>query len=325
MALTDKLSAIGNAIRAKTGKTELLTLAQMPAEIESIETGGSMPDFEKVVVSGSDFEEWLLTARYIDDDGLMHQDKVDYYNDWLTEVRSGYCFSSFYARSITLPNLETHYSLRNGFFAYNPVIEEVYVPKLQKLAMDCFNGCTKLNRVDVSSVQEISTGGFKNCYKLVSIDLPVCKKIDSNAFESSGIITINAPLVETVGDTVFRWCNSLESIKLPALKQLGNGLFEGCGKLKLADFNSVNTINGYSWNGPFAQCSNLETLILRSNSVVSTSSDMSGLLSTTKIKSGGTGYIYVPSALIEDYKVATNWATVASQFRAIEDYPDICG
>ena len=76
--------------------------------------------------------------------------------------------------------------------------------------------------------------------------------------------------------------------------------------------DSVNTINGYSWSGPFANCNNLETLILRSNSVVSTSSDMSGLLSTTKIKSGGTGYIYVPSALIEDYKVATNWATVAS-------------
>ena len=40
MALTDKLSAIGNAIRAKTGGTELLTLDAMPNEIASIETGG---------------------------------------------------------------------------------------------------------------------------------------------------------------------------------------------------------------------------------------------------------------------------------------------
>ena len=38
MALTDKLSAIGNAIRAKTGGTELLTLDTMPNEIASIET-----------------------------------------------------------------------------------------------------------------------------------------------------------------------------------------------------------------------------------------------------------------------------------------------
>lgn len=42
MALTDKLTAIANAIRAKTGKTDQMTLAQMPAEIESITTGGEM-------------------------------------------------------------------------------------------------------------------------------------------------------------------------------------------------------------------------------------------------------------------------------------------
>jgi len=41
MAIIDKLSAIGSAIRAKTGRNGLLTLAQMPDEIASIETGSS--------------------------------------------------------------------------------------------------------------------------------------------------------------------------------------------------------------------------------------------------------------------------------------------
>ena len=36
MALIDKLSAIGDAIRAKTGGTELLTLDQMPDAIAAI-------------------------------------------------------------------------------------------------------------------------------------------------------------------------------------------------------------------------------------------------------------------------------------------------
>jgi hypothetical protein len=44
----------------------------------------------------------------------------------------------------------------------------------------------------------------------------------------------------------------------------------------------------------------------------------------TPIKSG-TGYIYVPATLIDSYKSATNWSTYAAQFRAIEDYPEICG
>ena len=39
MALTNKLSAIGDAIRSKTGKTGKLSLSQMPNEILSIQTG----------------------------------------------------------------------------------------------------------------------------------------------------------------------------------------------------------------------------------------------------------------------------------------------
>ena len=44
----------------------------------------------------------------------------------------------------------------------------------------------------------------------------------------------------------------------------------------------------------------------------------------TPIESG-TGYVYVPSALVDSYKSATNWSTYADQIRAIENYPDITG
>jgi hypothetical protein len=44
MALTDKLSAIGDAIRSKSGTTDLMTLDAMPAAIEAITTGGSSED-----------------------------------------------------------------------------------------------------------------------------------------------------------------------------------------------------------------------------------------------------------------------------------------
>ena len=38
MALTDKLTAVADAIRAKTGKAEEMTLDQMPIEINNIRT-----------------------------------------------------------------------------------------------------------------------------------------------------------------------------------------------------------------------------------------------------------------------------------------------
>ncbi|MEE0874616.1 MAG: hypothetical protein UIH27_14270, partial [Ruminococcus sp.] len=43
MALTDKLTAIGNAIRTKTGGSALIPLSDMPAEILSIETSTGIP------------------------------------------------------------------------------------------------------------------------------------------------------------------------------------------------------------------------------------------------------------------------------------------
>ena len=51
MALTDKLVAIGNAIREKTGKNDLLALDQMPGEIRNI-SGGGGTDIEPIVLTG---------------------------------------------------------------------------------------------------------------------------------------------------------------------------------------------------------------------------------------------------------------------------------
>lgn len=59
MALTDKLTAIANAIRAKTGKSDSLTLDQMPTEIDSIETGGG---------SGGGSAEGCVTVTFMNGD-----------------------------------------------------------------------------------------------------------------------------------------------------------------------------------------------------------------------------------------------------------------
>lgn len=51
MAIVDKLTAVADAIRYKTGKTDPLTLDQMVTEVEGIETGGggsSIPNGSRV-------------------------------------------------------------------------------------------------------------------------------------------------------------------------------------------------------------------------------------------------------------------------------------
>lgn len=67
----------------------------------------------------------------------------------------------------------------------------------------------------------------------------------------------------------------------------------------------------------FKSTSSLKALILRNNSIVTlgytNALQMSGIAVAV-------GYIYVPSALVDIYKSATNWSTYATKFRALEDY-----
>ena len=63
MALTDKLTAIANAIRGKTGKEDSLTLEQMVTEIEGIEAGG-IPENARLYYVGNASSELNLSLNF---------------------------------------------------------------------------------------------------------------------------------------------------------------------------------------------------------------------------------------------------------------------
>ena len=102
------------------------------------------------------------------------------------------------------------------------------------------------------------------------------------------------------------------------ISKIGQRAFYNCTALTVVDVPNVTTI-GISALG---ECTALEALILRSDTIVTM--ENTNALEKTGIATG-TGFVYVPSALVDGYKAATNWSTYANQIRAIEDYPDICG
>lgn len=132
------------------------------------------------------------------------------------------------------------------------------------------------------------------------------------------LTSINLPLVTTCGGNAFTSCSQLTDVQMPLLIEITTNMFMSCSslvKIKLPALQNINQ-NGFAYSSSF------ETLILPNTQMCTLSNK--NAFTITKIAKG-TGYIYVPQALIEDYKVATNWVTYAAQFRAIEDYPDICG
>lgn len=125
--------------------------------------------------------------------------------------------------------------------------------------------------------------------------------------------------VTQFGRYIFFRFTSLGTVCSTSVESILVSAFNGCSSLTKADFSALKTIDSSVFNG----CLKLATLILRDASGVC-SLNSTGVFQSTPIASG-TGYIYVPSALVDAYKAATNWSTYADQIRAIEDYPDITG
>ena len=155
-----------------------------------------------------------------------------------------------------------------------------------------------VNSVSFNSAIFIGNNAFYNCYNLSSVSFN---------------------LAEYIGDSAFSGCESIASASFPNAIQIGIQAFERCSSLEKISFPKAESINPTA----FAFCQSLIALILGRSDGLCDLADADAFAGTP-IKSG-TGYIYVPAALVDQYKAATNWTTYANQIRAIEDYPDICG
>ena len=80
MALTDKLTAIGDAIRGKTGSTDLLTLDQMITEITNIQGSGNNIDFNVKAIKIAPSSETPLTNIFLKPDSNKN-------NIWVVPIR----------------------------------------------------------------------------------------------------------------------------------------------------------------------------------------------------------------------------------------------
>lgn len=302
MALTNKLSAIGDAIRAKTGKSQKLTLDSMVTEINSITTGGGSGEelLLKFCEKSLPLNEMIQTMKPI-------QEKV--------EIISRYLLNGKTISNSPSANPESYQPLFN--FPIVKTIEERgmsnYMNTVDSFLIDRYTQCTQ-------NLPSLETMNGSYCCYFIPIGY------------------LNAPKLKKIGGSAFNQAK-LKEVSLSNITELKDAEFGYCSLLKKARFDSLAKINAsYYFSGIFYGCSVLETLILPSPTLV-TLANQDGLCGKITPDSYDVippihpaykgelpqGYIYVPKALIEQYKVATNWVAFADKFRAIEDYPEICG
>lgn len=195
---------------------------------------------------------------------------------------------------------------------------------VETVGRDAFSYNRSLTGVNLPKVTTVGENAFYYCTSLTDVNLPMLRDAGKAAFGSCPFTSINLPSVTNIGEQAFTGCSSLInavfSTNGESIMKIGYRAFWNCSKMAVLDLNAQDKVEFDKQM--FGGCSALTTLILRATTVCTTTAGSP--LSGTVIGSGG-GYIYVPAALVDSYKTATNWSTHAAQFRAIEDYPDICG
>ena len=220
------------------------------------------------------------------------------------------------------------YTAPDGVDGYSPVT--VNVPT--------GGGGENLDKLLEETITEVSSAAtsikryaFQNCKSLVSASFPNAKKINADAFSyCDNLVSVEFPNVTNVGSNAFYNCTRLASVTFPKVTGVDGSAFYNCTNLASVDFPNATSIGAYAFRGGYL----LKTVILRSSTMCTLANKNAftncyhilGTKNATYNPNGDKdGYIYVPRDLVDSYKSASNWSNYASQFRAIEDYPEITG
>ena len=155
-----------------------------------------------------------------------------------------------------------------------------------------FYYCTILTTIDLPECTSIGNMAFRGCTSLATVDLPECTSIGNSAFESTSLTTIDLPKCTSIGNGAFNNCTNLTTVNLP----------------------ECTSIEGSA----FSRCTNLTTIILSNNQVVTL--DNINAFYNSSI-ANGTGYIYVSANLVNSYKTATKWSTYANRIKPLSELP----
>lgn len=241
MALIEKLNAIGDAIRAKTGKTAKLTLAEMPNEIASIESGngGSIEVKQKITVI--DYDGTILEESYVAEG--------ETYTLPTAPTQSGLTFQKW---ACPIEITDNQITVEN----YPVTIAPIYGSTTLKFEV-ALNKATGLT-VNIKNIAlgyltwgDGSTASGGNSF--------------THTYSSYGTYTITISGATTIGEYVFGQSSSAHNFYLKkiflssSITSIGNYAFRYCENLETVTIpNAVTSIGLYA----FEYCYNLKTAII---------------------------------------------------------------
>lgn len=221
--------------------------------------------------------------------------------------------------SITANNVSTI-----GIYAFTGAtkLSSFNAPRLTELSSAAFSGCTKLKTFLISeslkaSYSCVTDSVFYNCASLeTAIDFPNAVTVESDAFYGcTNIPSVNMPKLKVTKYRSFGAMKKITELNFPDIITWDSYACAQCTALTKVDFGtSIKVIQTQSFSDTA-----LKTLIIRNTTAVPTLSATSAFNNTPIATSTEEGFIYVPDALVESYKTATNWSTFASKIKPLSE------
>lgn len=237
------LTAIGDAIRAKTGGTEMLTVPSgMVDAIASITTGGGDSGGRNLLKEfyTNNFTE---PTKIVDHEIINVKDYAFYGSDIyafesnsMTQM-SDWCFSNARIRRLELPNL---INLGQSGLEYCLYLKEVDFPKATLLGINNLRGCNRLISVKMPNLLNASSGNalLRDSVSLQNVYFKQINDIPTRCFSGcSNIVAIDLPeTCTTINAYAFTDCSNLSYLVLrsPTVVALSNkNAFNGCSNLTI--------------------------------------------------------------------------------------------
>lgn len=198
-------------------------------------------------------------------------------------------------------------------------VNEVYIAGGVEAIADLAQG-TIDGEYASDEVTSLRTGAFCKCANLTSVSLPNCTKfVGFRQFsECTKMTTLNLPKLETIpeGNQNFGNLTSVGEIRLPSLTTISgsSATFTNCHNIKkiIMPLLSGSTIGSSCFDNNYW----LDTLVLGGDT-------LNPLGNTNVFRNAGTYgnglSIYVPDALVDTYKTATNWTAFADKIKPMSE------
>ena len=220
--------------------------------------------------------------------------------------------SAFYGcSSLTTASFLAATSIGISAFYSCYALTTAYFPAVTSIGPNAFAYCSALTTVSFPAATNIGYYAFTSCKSLTIAYFPAVTSIETSAFYNcTKLTTASFPAATSIGDNAFARCESLTTVSFPVATSIGGNAFTRCYSLTTAYFPAATSI-GY---GAFYYCTLLATAVFGNSSIVATLGD-SAFYGANSIT------IYVPDNLVNDYKVASRWSSIASRIKGISELP----